>query len=168
MRRIEETRGIKLDLQTLTLDDPQTYTLLASGNSTGIFQLESGGMRAILKELKPTCFEDIIAVLALYRPGPMEQIPEFIRRKHGGDITYLHPKMEPILKSTYGDYRLSGTSYANSSGYWWLFSGESGFTAPSDGEKEKRNPWKRNVKTLFMVCKIRMEPGLSRERYGSE
>jgi len=102
VRRIEETRGIKLDLPTLTLDDPQTYTLLASGNSTGIFQLESGGMRAILKELKPSCFEDIIAVLALYRPGPMEQIPEFIRRKHGSNITYLHPKMEPILKSTYG------------------------------------------------------------------
>ncbi|KGP77055.1 DNA polymerase III subunit alpha [Desulfosporosinus sp. Tol-M] len=102
VRRIEETRGLKLDLRTLTLDDPQTYTLLASGNSTGIFQLESGGMRAILKELKPTCFEDIIAVVALYRPGPMEQIPEFIRRKNGGEITYLHPKLEPILKSTYG------------------------------------------------------------------
>ena len=102
VRRIEETRGLKLDLLTLTLDDPQTYTLLASGNSTGIFQLESGGMRAILKELKPTCFEDIIAVLALYRPGPMDQIPEFIRRKHGSDITYLHPKLESILKSTYG------------------------------------------------------------------
>lgn len=102
VRRIEETRGLKLDLQTLTLDDPQTYTLLASGNSTGIFQLESGGMRAILKELRPSCFEDIIAVLALYRPGPMEQIPEFIRRKHGSHIIYLHPKMEPILKSTYG------------------------------------------------------------------
>jgi len=102
VRRIEETRGIKLDLVTLTLDDPLTYTILAAGNSTGIFQLESGGMRAILKDLKPTCFEDIIAVLALYRPGPMDQIPEFIRRKHGGDITYLHPLMEPILKSTYG------------------------------------------------------------------
>lgn len=102
VRRIEETRGLKLDLQTLTLDDPQTYILLASGNSTGIFQLESGGMRAILKELKPTCFEDIIAVIALYRPGPMDQIPEFIRRKQGSNITYLHPKMEPILKSTYG------------------------------------------------------------------
>ncbi|TGE32232.1 DNA polymerase III subunit alpha [Desulfosporosinus sp. Sb-LF] len=102
VRRIEETQGLKLDFQTLTLDDPRTYTLLASGNSTGIFQLESGGMRAILKELKPTCFEDIIAVLALYRPGPMEQIPEFIRRKHGGNITYLHPKLETILKSTYG------------------------------------------------------------------
>ncbi len=102
VQRIEETQGIKLDLNTLTLDDPQTYTLLASGNSTGIFQLESGGMRAILKELKPTCFEDIIAVIALYRPGPMDQIPEFIRRKLGSNITYLHPKMEPILKSTYG------------------------------------------------------------------
>ncbi|MDR3588003.1 MAG: DNA polymerase III subunit alpha [Desulfosporosinus sp.] len=102
VRQIEETRGLKLDLLTLPLDDPQTYALLAAGNSTGIFQLESGGMRAMLKELKPTCFEDIIAVVALYRPGPMEQIPEFIRRKHGSDITYLHPKLEPILKSTYG------------------------------------------------------------------
>ncbi|MHB8072586.1 DNA polymerase III subunit alpha [Desulfosporosinus fructosivorans] len=102
VRRIEETHGLKLDLQTLALDDPQTYSLLAAGNSTGIFQLESGGMRAILKELKPTCFEDIIAVNALYRPGPMDQIPEFIRRKQGSNITYLHPKMEPILKSTYG------------------------------------------------------------------
>ena len=102
VRRIEETKGIKLDLETLPLEDPLTYTLLASGNSTGIFQLESGGMRAILKDLKPSCFEDIIAVVALYRPGPMEQIPEFIRRKNGGNITYLHPKLEPILKSTYG------------------------------------------------------------------
>ena len=102
VRRIEETKGIKLDLETLPLEDPLTYKLLASGNSTGIFQLESGGMRAILKDLKPSCFEDIIAVVALYRPGPMEQIPEFIRRKNGGNITYLHPKLEPILKSTYG------------------------------------------------------------------
>ena len=102
VQRVEETHGLTLDLPNLPLDDQQTFTLLASGNSTGIFQLESGGMRALLKELKPTCFEDIIAVIALYRPGPMEQIPEFIRRKHGSDIKYLHPKMEPILKSTYG------------------------------------------------------------------
>lgn len=102
VRRIEETHGLKLDLQSLALDDVKTYELLASGNSTGIFQLESGGMRAILKDLRPTSFEDIIAVVALYRPGPMEQIPEFIRRKRGGDITYLHPKLESILKSTYG------------------------------------------------------------------
>ena len=102
VKRIEETQGLKLDLRSLPLDDPKTFNLLASGNSTGIFQLESGGMRAVLKELKPTCFEDIIAVNALYRPGPMDQIPEFIRRKHGGQISYLHPKLEPILKSTYG------------------------------------------------------------------
>lgn len=102
VRLIEETHGITLDLRNLALDDSMTYTLLSSGNTTGVFQLESGGMRAVLKELKPTCFEDIIAVLALYRPGPMDQIPEFIRRKHGGEITYLHPKLEPILRSTYG------------------------------------------------------------------
>ncbi|MHB1653706.1 MAG: DNA polymerase III subunit alpha [Desulfitobacteriaceae bacterium] len=100
--RVKEARGIELDLRHLPLDDNDTYVLLSSGNSTGLFQLESGGMRSILKELKPSCFEDIIAVLALYRPGPMEQIPEFIRRKHGGKITYLHSKLEPILKSTYG------------------------------------------------------------------
>ena len=102
VRRVKDTCGIDLDLRTLPLDDRETYALLASGNSTGLFQLESGGMRGILKDLKPSCFEDIIAVLALYRPGPMEQIPEFIRRKHGGTTTYLHPKLEPILRSTYG------------------------------------------------------------------
>ncbi|MDD2234228.1 MAG: DNA polymerase III subunit alpha [Desulfitobacteriaceae bacterium] len=102
VRRISENKGIILDLQKLSLDDTKTYDMLSAGNSTGVFQLESGGMRAILKELKPTCFEDIIAVLALYRPGPMDQIPEFIKRKHGGKITYIHPNLEPILKSTYG------------------------------------------------------------------
>lgn len=102
VRRISENKGINLDLQKLSLDDTKTYDILSAGNSTGVFQLESGGMRAILKELKPTCFDDIIAVLALYRPGPMDQIPEFIKRKHGGKITYIHPNLEPILKSTYG------------------------------------------------------------------
>lgn len=102
VRRISENKGLVIDLHKLVLDDQKTYELLAAGNSTGVFQLESGGMRAILKDLKPTCFEDVIAVLALYRPGPMEQIPEFVKRKHGGEITYIHPKLEPILKSTYG------------------------------------------------------------------
>lgn len=102
IEKIKQTRGIEIDLKNLPLDDKKTYDLLSEGNSTGVFQLESSGMRAILKELKPSCFEDIIAVLALYRPGPMEQIPEFIRRKHGGKISYLHPKLKDILKSTYG------------------------------------------------------------------
>ncbi len=102
LQKIKETRGIDLDLNNLPLDNEATYELLSEGNSTGVFQLESGGMRAILKELKPNRFEDIIAVLALYRPGPMEQIPEFVRRKHGSKISYLHPQMEGILKPTYG------------------------------------------------------------------
>lgn len=102
VHRIQETHGIEIDLRHLELEDPATYDLLSSGNSTGVFQLESGGMRAVLKELKPSCFEDIIAVNALYRPGPMDQIPEFIRRKHGGHIKYLHPKLESILRPTYG------------------------------------------------------------------
>jgi len=102
LQKIKETKGVELDLENIPLDDKRTYNLLAEGNSTGVFQLESGGMRAILKELKPSCFDDIIAVLALFRPGPMEQIPEFIKRKHGGKITYIHPKLEEILSSTYG------------------------------------------------------------------
>jgi DNA polymerase-3 subunit alpha len=102
LRQIEKNRGQILDLRTLPLDDKATFEMLSTGNSTGVFQLESGGMRSVLKELKPSRFEDIIAVNALYRPGPMDQIPEFIRRKHGGNISYLHPKLEPILKSTYG------------------------------------------------------------------
>lgn len=102
LKKIKETQDINLQLSSVPLDDEPTYRLLSEGNSTGVFQLESGGMRALLKELKPSCFEDIIAVIALYRPGPMEQISEFIRRKHGGNISYIHPMMEEILRTTYG------------------------------------------------------------------
>lgn len=102
IEKIKQTRGMALDINKIPLDDQAAYELLAAGNSTGVFQLESGGMRAILKDLKPNCFEDIIAVVALYRPGPMEQIPEFVRRKHGSKTTYLHPLMEEILEPTYG------------------------------------------------------------------
>ncbi|NMA69311.1 MAG: DNA polymerase III subunit alpha, partial [Desulfitobacterium sp.] len=102
LRLIQENRGEKLDLQNIPLDDKATFAMLSTGNSTGVFQLESGGMRSVLKELKPSRFEDIIAVVALFRPGPMDQIPEFIRRKHGGEVSYLHPLLEPILKDTYG------------------------------------------------------------------
>lgn len=102
LEKIRQISGISIDLDQLPLDNKAAYDLLSEGNSTGVFQLESGGMRAILKDLKPNCFEDIIAIVALYRPGPMEQIPEYVRRKHGGKISYLHPKMEEILKTTYG------------------------------------------------------------------
>jgi DNA polymerase-3 subunit alpha len=96
-------RGIDLDIDHIPLDDAKTYELLASGEATGVFQLESSGMRDAIRKLKPDRFEDIIAMVALYRPGPMDNIPSFINRKHGKEEPdYLYPTLEPILKETYG------------------------------------------------------------------
>src|SRR5450759_386101 len=89
-------------LETLPLDDPATYELLKASNTTAIFQLESRGMKDMLKSAKPDCFEDIIALVALYRPGPMDLIPDFVRRKHGERFEYPHPAVEPVLRETYG------------------------------------------------------------------
>ncbi len=105
VRRVREGRGIDIDLNTLPLDDPATYRLMAKGDAVGVFQMESGGMRKLLTQLRPTTFEDVIAVLALYRPGPLEtgMVEEFTKRKHGkAKIEYLHPALEPILRDTYG------------------------------------------------------------------
>ncbi|MFC7442839.1 DNA polymerase III subunit alpha [Laceyella putida] len=100
---VRKKHGKELSLDGLEFDDPATYALLSKGDTTGVFQMESQGMRKVLKELKPTHFEDIIAVLALYRPGPMEQIPRYIRAKHGLEkVTYPHPDLEGILANTYG------------------------------------------------------------------
>jgi DNA polymerase-3 subunit alpha len=100
---IAQNRGISLDLQHIPLDDAKTFELLASGETKGIFQLESAGMRRYIKELEPTSFSDIAAMVALYRPGPMEQIPTFIRAKQGvAPIHYPHPILKEILKETYG------------------------------------------------------------------
>ena len=100
---IEKTKGVKIDIDEIPLDDEKTYELLQNALTTGVFQLESGGMKRYLKQLKPTTFEDVIAMVALYRPGPMDWIPDFIARKHGRKkIDYIHPKLEPILKNTYG------------------------------------------------------------------
>ena len=96
-------RGIAVDLATLAWNDEATYRLLQSGNTVGVFQVESEGMRRTLAAVKPTVFEDIIALGALYRPGPMDNIPMFGRRKNGQEeIAYPHPLLEPILKETYG------------------------------------------------------------------
>ncbi|MCK6552968.1 DNA polymerase III subunit alpha [Candidatus Binatia bacterium] len=105
VRRIDGGRGVKLDVTTLPLDDRETYRLVAKGDTVGVFQLESGGMRKLLTQLRPSTFEDIIAVLALFRPGPLDSgmVEEFIKRKHGKEpIAYLHPALEPILRDTYG------------------------------------------------------------------
>ncbi len=96
-------KGIQLDLDSLPLDDQETYEIFCDGNTVGIFQFESGGMQEYLRKLKPNRIEDLIAMNALHRPGPMENIDAYIARKNGQEtIEYLHPKMEPILKETYG------------------------------------------------------------------
>ncbi|HEY6736521.1 MAG TPA: DNA polymerase III subunit alpha [Candidatus Saccharimonadia bacterium] len=103
LRIIRKVYGAIIELGTLPLDDAKAYELLARGDTTGVFQLESAGMKRYLRELKPTVFDDIIAMAALYRPGPMQFIDNFIDRKHGrAEISYFHPKMEGALQMTYG------------------------------------------------------------------
>ena len=100
---ILQTRGEKIDLTKIPLEDAKTYKLLSSGETAGVFQLEGSGMRRYIRELKPTTFGDIAAMVALYRPGPMEQIPHFINSKHGLEpIHYPHPVLVDILEETYG------------------------------------------------------------------
>jgi len=105
IKLIKKIRGEQIDLEKLPLDDQNTYKLLASSHTIGIFQVESSGMRDLLKKLIPERFEDLIALLALYRPGPIGsgKLDDFMKRKHGFiPIKYEHPKLEPILKETYG------------------------------------------------------------------
>ncbi|GBD34028.1 DNA polymerase III subunit alpha [bacterium HR34] len=103
LAKIYKIHNKKIDIDNLPLDDKKTYELLQRGDTVGVFQLESSGMRRYLKMLKPTKFEDIIAMIALYRPGPMEFVPTFIKRKHGEEkVEYLHPALKDILDETYG------------------------------------------------------------------
>ena len=100
---IEKNYGNKIDIYNIPLDDKETFELLKRADTTGVFQLESNGMRRYLKELKPTNLEDIIVMVAAFRPGPMEFIPTYIARKNGLEkVSYLHPKLAPILESTFG------------------------------------------------------------------
>ncbi len=105
VRLIEKKHGIKLDMNKLPLDDKKTFELICDGKTSGVFQLESDGLKDVLRKLQPDKFEDIIAVNALYRPGPLGSgmVDDFIERRHGRQkITYLFPELEPILKETYG------------------------------------------------------------------
>ena len=103
IQAIRENHNIEVDIDKIDLNDSKVYDLFANGDTVGIFQFESTGMREYLKQLKPTCLEDLIAMTSLYRPGPMKNIPEFIARKQGvSRIKYIHPDMESILKETYG------------------------------------------------------------------
>ncbi len=100
---VKENRGIEIDFDKNTYDDPEVFKMLSSGDTTAVFQLESGGFQKFLKDLKPTCLEDIVAGVSLYRPGPMDTIPDFVHNKHNPEhITYVDPRLEPVLNYTYG------------------------------------------------------------------
>jgi len=105
LRSLRERKGLELDLYSIPLDDPKTYEMLREGRTAGVFQLEGSGIREMLKRLSPTEFKDLIAILALYRPGPLESgmANDYIERKHGRQpISYPHPKLEGVLEDTYG------------------------------------------------------------------
>ena len=105
VQRVRAGRGIALDLGALSLDDKKTYRLIAKGDTVGVFQMESGGMRKLVTQLRPNTFEDLIAVLALFRPGPLDSgmVEQFIKRKHGKEeVKYPHAQLRPILEHTYG------------------------------------------------------------------
>ena len=103
VKLVEKTRGIKIDITNLKLDDKETFKMLATGDSIGVFQIESSGMRSVLRQMRADKIEDIIALISLYRPGPMDNIPTYIRRKHGQEkITFPHPLLAETLKETYG------------------------------------------------------------------
>ncbi|HAL62811.1 MAG TPA: DNA polymerase III subunit alpha, partial [Clostridiales bacterium] len=103
VKLIEKTRGIKIDLSKLDYDKKEVYDLISTGNTDGVFQIESAGMKSFMQELKPTCLEDIIAGIALYRPGPMDSIPKYVYNKnHPDKVTYKHELLADILDVTYG------------------------------------------------------------------
>lgn len=105
LRFIRENRGITVDIDVIPYDDPKTAAMLKAGDTTGVFQMESAGMTNLVKELRPECFDDLIPLVALYRPGPLGSgmVTDFIERRHGKkEITYLHPLLEPILCDTFG------------------------------------------------------------------
>ena len=103
MRAIRENHGVDIDIDHIPMDDPATWALLQRADTDGVFQVESPGMKNVLKQLKPTVFADLVAVVALFRPGPMESIPNFIKRKHGqAPVTYYDERLKPILEETYG------------------------------------------------------------------
>ena len=124
VRRVEENHGITIDIEDIPLDDQATFNILARGETVGLFQLNGTGMTAFLKQLKPTNIHDINAMVALYRPGPMESIPTYIERKHNPSlITYLDPRLEKILDLSYGVITYQDDVMAISrelAGYSWL------------------------------------------------
>jgi DNA polymerase-3 subunit alpha len=124
VKRVRKIRKVEVDIENIPLDDPKTFSILAAGQTMGLFQLNGSGMTAFLKQLKPSTIHDINAMVALYRPGPMESIPQYIERKHNSSlVTYIDPRMEPILDMSYGviTYQDDVMTIARElAGYSWL------------------------------------------------
>ena len=144
--KLVRRRGIDLDLSDLPLDDAKTYDMLARGETVGVFQVESPGMRRALVDMRPDRFEDLIVLVALYRPGPMANIPTYCARKLGQEPTdYLHPKLEPILRRYLRHHHLSGTGDADRAGSRRLFARRGRHAAPRDGQERSRRRWRRSA-----------------------
>jgi DNA polymerase-3 subunit alpha len=124
VKRVQKIHNVKIDIEQIPIDDPKTFAILATGQTMGLFQLNGSGMTSFLKQLKPTTIHDINAMVALYRPGPMESIPQYIERKHNPSlVTYLDPRLKGILERSYGviTYQDDVMSVARElAGYTWL------------------------------------------------
>jgi len=158
---IEADGGGRIDIEALEFNDPKTFELLSSGGSIGVFQLESSGMRDTLKKLKPDTIEDVIALISLYRPGPMKNIDVYVDRKFGrAEPDYLHPDLEPVLKETYGViiYQEQVMQIARILAGYSL--GEADLLRRAMGKKKKEEMDKQRVRFLDGAA----EKGVSRER----
>ena len=154
---IKKIHGVQMDMDNVPLDDKPTYELLQSGNTAAVFQFESAGMQDVHKQIKPDRFEDLIAIVSLYRPGPMDNIPSYIKRKHGEEeITYLHPMLEPILKETYGImiYQEQVMNIARALGGYTMGGGTGYGVASAGGQRYRHDRRHENSGNLFQShCK---------------
>jgi len=161
---IKESKGIEIDIDSLPLDDKETYKLLMKGETDGVFQLESSGMKDIMVNMKPDCIEDVMALLALYRPGPMRMVPEFIACKQGRTkISYELPQLETILKETYGTilYQEQVMQIANAIGGYTM--AEADILRKVMGKKNVADMEKEKPKFLEGAKKLRINEAKARK-----
>lgn len=162
VKLVVETNGLKVDLSDLPLDDKLVFEMLSRGDTTGVFQMESPGMRRLAKQLKPDVFGDIVALIALYRPGPMALIPEFVKGKlDKGGVKYLHPDLKPILAETYGIavYQEQVLKIANVMAGYSL--GEADILRRAMGKKSKETMNKEHKKFITQATKLNYSPSLA-------
>jgi DNA polymerase-3 subunit alpha len=166
---IKESRGLQLDLDRLPLDDKKTYEMLSDAKTFGVFQLESSGMRDALRGLKPEQLEDLIAMVSLYRPGPMELIPDFIQRKHGrSKITYEHPAMEKFTRETYGIMVYQEQIMQIASEMAGFTMGEADILRRAMGKKDRELMAKQREKFIVGLPRAQHRPREGRARLGAD